>query len=100
MVTVRVLGDQGLVSPKSAVVPPSLLSLVWWRVREFLVTCFDAVHSLNHFLFLLSFPGIHPSKMEYEIQQSNLFQIQKKKTKKNKNRDTVYTEKVYLVFST
>ena len=38
--------------------------------------------------------------MEYEIQQSNLFQIQKKKTKKNKNRDTVYTEKVYLVFST
>ena len=37
--------------------------------------------------------------MEYEIQQSNLFQIQKKK-KKKKNKDTVYTEKVYLVFST
>lgn len=36
--------------------------------------------------------------MEYEIQQSNLFQIQEKK--KKKNRDTVYTEKVYLVFST
>lgn len=35
--------------------------------------------------------------MEYEIQQSNLFQIQEKK---KKNRDTVYTEKVYLVFST
>ena len=50
------------------------------------------------------FLGIHPSKMEYEVQQSNLFQIQdkkkKNKNKNKKNRDTVYTEKVYLFFST
>ena len=42
------------------------------------------------------FLGIHPSKMEYEVQQSNLFQIQD--LKKKGGGDTVYTEKVYLFF--
>ena len=38
------------------------------------------------------FLGIHPSKMEYEVQQSNLFQIQdKKKKQKQKQKKQGYS---------
>lgn len=97
MVRVGVLGDQGLVSStQDAGVPSSLLSVVLWRARQALVTSLDAVHSLNHFLFLslISFQASILAKWSIKYKKAILFQIQEK------HGGTDYTEKVYLLFST